>query len=1114
MHLLQWPLPLPALLLAGTVVHITGAMLHDQIHALKQETRDLFYHGFDNYMLHAFPEDELRPISCKPQTRNKDNPADVGLNDVLGNYSLTLIDSLSTLAILASDQEVRDGRNALSDFQESIKSLIELYGDGTRNSEGLVACGQRACGFDLDSKVQVFETNIRGVGGLLSAHLFAVGELPIEGYTPEWIELSKSRTNITGETHGIQWQTSSPFIYDGHLLRLAYDLALRLLPAFNTPTGLPYPRVNLRYGIPFYQDGESGFCRLDGTSTNPREITETCAAGAGSLVLEFATLSRLSGDARFERLAKQAFWSVWERRSGIGLVGNGIDAESGAWTLPPLAGIGAGIDSFFEYAVKSHILLQGLPYNPDGKDQDAPHAFLEVWHSAHSAVRRHIYRRTTSEKFPYYGQADFSSGAPRYGWIDNLSAYWPGLLSLVGELEEAIESHLLFAALWTHYSALPERWHAINAWIDPNFRHWAGRPEFIESTWYLYRATKDPWYLHVGEMVIRDIKRRCWTACGWADLNDVVSGDMRDRMESFFLGETAKYLFLLFDERHPLNHMDDAVVFTTEGHPLRIPKSFRRQHTHSAAEALKQSDTLKTAPKPQMPMQRDKCPAPHTPLPLTISNIANRSDFFHAAAMTQLHLVPVNPARPSPLLERSSQHAGISYADIRSPMNYTWYPWPLSHQLIPAEGFSAVIPIPIISTLTFPNFVQQAPSGAEGSFGQGQNPMAKIAKDLIPLNALQKTWDGILINSLSNVRLNMVREPRSLLLPDEAGILVEKDVGVEYRVHGIGSWALGRDEKIWVGEGAVKGLRLEGLPGEEEAPLRRVKDREWVDLVVEIVEDDDQSQLRDETSGEGDIWDELKGMLSSLFRGSDYLNAVNEDLNTVDGDQVIDHMRSRNRKTTKKLTRALIPAILPTGPGAAPLPTAIDMHQELLSSLLISSSAHHTHRPPSSLPYLKIFYLDSTLCPPRLLPTHIARDYNVLIIKRGGCTFSDKLTSIPFFPPSSQSLQLVIVRDIEWTEEEEKVREESDLIKPLLDKEQKSFNGVDRRVGIPVVMVDGRAEVRRMLRCAAGQGNTGHFDENGEVMVLSEVGQGGGLGVKRRYWFESLGIVVGNLLMA
>ena len=121
-------------------------------------------------MNHAFPEDELKPLSCKPQTRNKDNIADIGLNDVLGNYSVTLVDSLSTLAILASGDDGKDGQSPLKDFQEGVQALVELYGDGGERRP----CGTKACGFDLDSKVQVFETNIRGVGGLLSAHLFAI----------------------------------------------------------------------------------------------------------------------------------------------------------------------------------------------------------------------------------------------------------------------------------------------------------------------------------------------------------------------------------------------------------------------------------------------------------------------------------------------------------------------------------------------------------------------------------------------------------------------------------------------------------------------------------------------------------------------------------------------------------------------------------------------------------------------------------------------------------------------------------------------------------------------------------------------------------------------------
>ncbi|KAI6951422.1 glycoside hydrolase family 47 protein [Hortaea werneckii] len=561
---------------------------------LRDDTRALFYHGYDSYLLHAFPEDELRPISCRPQTRNRENPADIGLNDVLGNYSVTLVDSLSTLAILASDEEAVHARRAWGEFWSGVRRLVELYGDGRIGDEGEEesgrrSCGTRACGFDLDSKVQVFETNIRGVGGLLSAHLFASGELPIRGYEPRWVDGGDGQEVI-------EWDDG--WRYDGQLLRLAHDLASRLLPAFNTATGLPYPRVNLRHGIPFYQDAEAGVCRLDGTSTDPREITENCAAGAGSLVLEFTTLSRLTGDYRFERLAKKAFWAVWERRSSIGLLGNGIDSESGQWTIPALSGIGAGIDSFYEYAMKGSILLSGLPSLPAEntstttnattnhiqKILDAhpnnPEDFLRVWDTVHASITRHILRSSPPEKHPYYAQSDLLTGAPRYAWIDNLSAYYPGLLTLSGHLSEAIQSHLLFAALWTRYASLPERWQPHSGGtIDPSFRHWAGRPEFIESTYYLYQATRDPWFLHVGEMTLRDIWRRCWAPCGWADLGDVVSGEKRDRMESFFLGETAKYLYLLFDERHPLNvgparggSADGAVVFSTEGHPLVVPR--------------------------------------------------------------------------------------------------------------------------------------------------------------------------------------------------------------------------------------------------------------------------------------------------------------------------------------------------------------------------------------------------------------------------------------------------------------------------------------------------------------------------------------------------------------
>ena len=94
--------------------------------------------------------------------------------------------------------------------------------------------------------------------------------------------------------------------------------------------------MNLRHGIPFYEnsplnyDAANGQCET--TQKQITENTETCSAGAGTLLLEFITLSRLTGDPRFEELAKKAFWAIWERRGSTGLIGSGIDAETGRWT--------------------------------------------------------------------------------------------------------------------------------------------------------------------------------------------------------------------------------------------------------------------------------------------------------------------------------------------------------------------------------------------------------------------------------------------------------------------------------------------------------------------------------------------------------------------------------------------------------------------------------------------------------------------------------------------------------------------------------------------------------------------------------------------------------------
>ncbi|KII94783.1 glycoside hydrolase family 47 protein [Plicaturopsis crispa FD-325 SS-3] len=443
----------------------------------RERTRDLWNHGFDNYMRYAFPLDELAPISCTGIGPDWEHPENFARNDVAGNFSLTLIDVLDTLVVL----------NDRPGFEQAVRNVIDWVS------------------FDVNTKPQVFETTIRVLGGLLSGHIYA---------------------NQTGQPFHLPW-------YRGELLAMAHDLGERLLPAFATPTGIPYARLNLRKGVQW------------------AESPETCTAGAGSLILEFGTLSRLTGDDRFEKAAYKAFFALWNRRSDIGLVGNTINIWTGAWGHPEVTGIGAGIDSFYEYALKWYVLTGDI-------------GFLDVWDDAYAAVMRY----SRSRDGFWYRNINIHSGDMSYSSVDSLSAFWPGLQVLGGDVQSAIKSHLMYWNLWRAHAGLCEVWDI--KYKTATALQYPLRPEFVESTWYLYRATRDPFYLDVAERILSDITGRAKVQCGLTGIQDLRQNARDDRMESFALSETLKYLFLLFDEDNPLHSDDSNYVLTTEGHILSL----------------------------------------------------------------------------------------------------------------------------------------------------------------------------------------------------------------------------------------------------------------------------------------------------------------------------------------------------------------------------------------------------------------------------------------------------------------------------------------------------------------------------------------------------------------
>ncbi|KAM3915620.1 ER degradation-enhancing alpha-mannosidase-like protein 1 [Leptodactylus fuscus] len=462
---------------------------------MREMARGMFSFGYDNYMRHAFPEDELNPILCRGRGPDTGNPLNLNINDVLGNYSLTLIDALDTLAVMGN----------VSEFQRAVRLVIDTVT------------------FDKDSTVQVFEANIRILGSLLSAHIILTdAKQPFGNMT------------ISG--------------YDNELLHMAHDLAVRLLPAFeNTRTGMPYPRVNLQKGVP------------------TDSLNETCTAGAGSLLVEFGILSRLLGDSTFEWVARRAVRALWNlRNNNTGLLGNVVDIQTGQW-VGKQSGLGAGLDSFFEYLLKSYILF--------GEDEDL-HMFNEAYRSIQHHLRRG--RESCNEGEgdpPLYVNVNMFNGQIMNTWIDSLQAFFPGLQVLKGDIEDAICLHAFYYAIWKRYGALPERYNwQLQA---PDVSFYPLRPELVESTYLLYQATKNPFYLHVGMDILLSLEKHAKAECGYATLHHVVDKSQEDRMESFFLSETCKYLFLLFDEENPVHRTGSKFLFTTEGHLIPLDPRFR-----------------------------------------------------------------------------------------------------------------------------------------------------------------------------------------------------------------------------------------------------------------------------------------------------------------------------------------------------------------------------------------------------------------------------------------------------------------------------------------------------------------------------------------------------------
>lgn len=347
--------------------------------------------------------------------------------------------------------------------------------------------------FNIDNDVQVFEITIRLLAGLITAY-----------------ELDGNKK----------------------FLALAQDLGDRLMPAFNTPTGMPYRYVHLQTGK-----------TRDGIN-NPAEI--------GTLMMEFGKLSKLTGKSKYYAAAKKAIMYVYQHRSSIGLVGEQINVSTGKW-VNSKSHIGAYIDSYYEYLYKSWLLFG---------DQD----FKTAFDTHNKAIKKYLISPTPNGSFMH--QVDMNSGKVTGTTYGALEAFYAGLCAFAGDIETGRQIQEANYYMWTRFNIEPEEFNFKADTITSAY--YILRPENLESCFYLYRLTGQLKYLWQGKVMVESIIDHCKNEVAFTSLKNVQTFEKANSMESFFFGETLKYAYLIFAPESALDFKK--VVLTTEAHPFKIEK--------------------------------------------------------------------------------------------------------------------------------------------------------------------------------------------------------------------------------------------------------------------------------------------------------------------------------------------------------------------------------------------------------------------------------------------------------------------------------------------------------------------------------------------------------------
>ncbi|CAO3629932.1 unnamed protein product [Cunninghamella blakesleeana] len=452
-----------------------------------QEVKNAFLFAWHNYELYAFGKDELRPVT-KDYTNSRNG------------WGATLVDALDTLYIMGLKKE----------FNDAIKHVETINWKISKEPS------------------KTFETNIRYLGGLLSAY-----------------ELD-----------------SNPILLQ-KAISLADDI---ILPSFKTKQKIPSSYVNVETGEPVRNNN-------------------IYLAEFGSLQLELVRLSQLTGNNTYAEHGIHIIEKIAKVKTDFpGLYPMEWDLE----TFTPkdsVITISGGSDSYYEYLLKTHMLMNGEEELQINLWKDSVNSMQKYLRS--STIHNKVFLGEISKNLTYYQTGELVCFIP--GNI-LLGAYYlnqPELINFATELMDGCYDS------WKNMDTglAPESW----TWVDhsQDFKHFSKdiqlsmetfgiipetksydlRPETIESLFYFYRLTGDPIYQDKAYSIFQAIEKYCKATYGYSRITDVTDKNIiqwEDFEESYLFAETFKYLYLIFSDRNLISL--DEYTFNTEGHPFKLPK--------------------------------------------------------------------------------------------------------------------------------------------------------------------------------------------------------------------------------------------------------------------------------------------------------------------------------------------------------------------------------------------------------------------------------------------------------------------------------------------------------------------------------------------------------------